>query len=59
MFRSLRWRIAIPLVVLILVSLGGLSAYLLHSVKSNYLDTTSMGSTLKLFLAKSIKTERR
>ncbi len=45
MFRSLRWRIAIPLVVLILVSLGGLSAYLLHSVKSNYLDNLKVQLT--------------
>lgn len=38
MFGSLRWRIAIPFVVLILACMGGLSAYLLHSVKGNYLD---------------------
>jgi len=39
MFRSIRWRIAITFVVLILVCMGGLSAYLLHFVKGNYLDS--------------------
>ncbi len=38
MLRSIRWRIAITFVVLILVCMGGLSAYLLHFVKGNYLD---------------------
>ena len=38
MFGSIRWRIAITFVVLILVCMGGLSVYLLHFVKGNYLD---------------------
>ena len=39
MFKSIRWRIAITFVVLILVCMGGLSAYLLHFVKGNYLES--------------------
>ncbi len=39
MFRSIRWRIAITFVALILVCIGGLGAYLLHFVKANYLDS--------------------
>ena len=38
MFKSIKWRIAITFVVLILVCMGGLSVYLLHFVKGNYLD---------------------
>jgi two-component system phosphate regulon sensor histidine kinase PhoR len=38
MFKSVRWRIAVTFVSLILVCLGGLSAYLLHFVEGNYLD---------------------
>ncbi|MCD6453262.1 MAG: HAMP domain-containing protein [Dehalococcoidales bacterium] len=38
MFRSIRWRIATTFVILILACMGGLSAYLLHFVKGNYLD---------------------
>ena len=45
MFHSIRWRIAITFVVLILVCMGGLSAYLLHSVKDNYLDNLRMQLT--------------
>ena len=37
MFRGIGWRISITFVVLILVSMGGLSAYLLHFVRDNYL----------------------
>lgn len=37
MFQSIGWRISITFVVLILVCMGGLSAYLLHFVKGNYL----------------------
>ncbi len=45
MFHSIRWRIAITFVVLILVCMGGLSAYLLHFVKDNYLDNLRMQLT--------------
>jgi two-component system phosphate regulon sensor histidine kinase PhoR len=38
MFKSIKWRIVITFVMLILVCMGGLSAYLLHFVKGNYLD---------------------
>lgn len=38
MFRSIRWRTATVFVVLILVCIGGLSAYLSHFFKESYLD---------------------
>ena len=38
MFRSIRWRLATAFIVLIIVSIGGLSAYLVHFVRGNYLD---------------------
>ena len=38
MFKSIRWRIAVTFVALILVCMGGLSVYLLNFVKENYLD---------------------
>ena len=38
MFRSIRWRIAVTFALLILICIGGLSAYLLHFVKGDYLD---------------------
>lgn len=39
MFHSIRWRVAITFVVLILVCMGGLSAYLLQFVRNNYFDS--------------------
>jgi two-component system phosphate regulon sensor histidine kinase PhoR len=45
MFKSIKWRIAITFVVLILVCMGGLSAYLLHFVKNNYLYNLRMQLT--------------
>ena len=38
MFRSIRWRIATTFIVLIIVCIGGLSAYLVHFVRVNYLS---------------------
>ena len=38
MFRSIRWRLATAFIVLIIVSIGGLSAYLVQFVRGNYLD---------------------
>lgn len=38
MFHSIRWRIAIPVVVLIVVCIAGLSAYLSHFYRDSYLD---------------------
>lgn len=38
MFRSLRWRIAIPYVLLILLSMLGLGIYLSNVVRQNYLE---------------------
>ncbi len=38
MFRSLRWRLAAAFIVLIIACIGGLSAYLVHFVRDNYLD---------------------
>ena len=38
MFHSIRWRIAIPVVVLIIVCIAGLSAYSSHSYRDSYLD---------------------
>jgi two-component system phosphate regulon sensor histidine kinase PhoR len=37
-FRSLRWRTAIPFAILIVVCIAGLSAYLSHFFKESYLD---------------------
>ena len=39
MFRSIRWRLATAFIVLIIVSIGGLSAYLVQFVRGNYLDS--------------------
>jgi two-component system phosphate regulon sensor histidine kinase PhoR len=36
-FRSIQWRLAVALIVLIIVCIGGLSAYLLHFVRDSYL----------------------
>lgn len=38
MFRSIRWRLATAFIVLIIVSIGGLSAYLVHFVRGSYLS---------------------
>jgi two-component system phosphate regulon sensor histidine kinase PhoR len=38
MFRSIRWRLATAFIVLIIVCIGGLSAYLVHFVRGNYLS---------------------
>jgi two-component system phosphate regulon sensor histidine kinase PhoR len=38
MFRSIRWRLATVFIVLIIVCIGGLSAYLVHFVRGNYLN---------------------
>ena len=38
MFHSIRWRIAIPFILLILVCIAGLSIYLSYFVKNNYTD---------------------
>jgi two-component system phosphate regulon sensor histidine kinase PhoR len=45
MFRSVQWRIAIPFIVLILVSMGVLGAYLVNSTRDYQLD--SLRSQLK------------
>jgi len=37
-FRSIRWRLATAFIVLIIVSIGGLSAYLVHFVRGSYLS---------------------
>jgi two-component system phosphate regulon sensor histidine kinase PhoR len=37
-FRSIRWRLATAFIVLIIVCIGGLSAYLVHFVRGNYLS---------------------
>ena len=42
MFHSIRWRIAITFVALILICIGGLSAYLLQFVKTDYVDNLRM-----------------
>ena len=38
MFRSIRWRIAAAFAVLLVVCIGGLSAYLSHFFRDNYMD---------------------
>ena len=38
MFTSIRWRVAVAFIVLIIVCVGGLSAYLVHFVRGDYLD---------------------
>lgn len=38
MFRSIRWRIALAFAALIVVCIGGLSAYLSHFFRDNYVD---------------------
>jgi len=38
MFGSIRWRIALVFAVLILACIGGLSAYLSHFLRGNYID---------------------
>ncbi len=38
MFRSIRWRIAIPFLLLLLASIGGLGLYFSHYMEDNYLD---------------------
>lgn len=53
MFHSIRWRIAITFVVLILVCIGGLSACLLHFVKGNYLSNLRIQLTSQAHLVSS------
>lgn len=38
MFRSIRWRLATAFIVLIIISIGGLSTYLMHFVRGSYLS---------------------
>jgi hypothetical protein len=38
MFRSLRWRIAVPYLILILLAMGGMSIYLSDVVRQSYLE---------------------
>jgi hypothetical protein len=38
MFRSIQWRITIPFIILILVSMGILGAYLVDSTEDHQLD---------------------
>ena len=38
MFRSLRWRIAVPYLILILLAMGGMSFYLSDLVRQSYLE---------------------
>jgi two-component system phosphate regulon sensor histidine kinase PhoR len=38
MFRSIRWRIAIPFIILILAAIGGLGFYLSDFMRDNYMD---------------------
>jgi two-component system phosphate regulon sensor histidine kinase PhoR len=38
MFRSIRWRIALAFAALLVVCIGGLSAYLSHFFRDNYVD---------------------
>lgn len=51
MFRSIRWRIAIPFIILILVCIGGLSVYLVHFVRNNYLGNLASQLTSQARLA--------
>ena len=45
MFPSIGWRIAVAFIVLIIVCVGGLSAYLVHFVRGNYLDNLELQLT--------------
>jgi hypothetical protein len=38
MFHSLRWRIAVPYLILILLAMGGLAVYLSHLVRQSHLS---------------------
>jgi hypothetical protein len=38
MFHSLRWRIAVPYLILILLAMGGLTVYLSHLVRQPHLS---------------------
>jgi two-component system phosphate regulon sensor histidine kinase PhoR len=40
MFRSIRWRIAVPYIILILATMIGLAVYLTFSSRRSYLDST-------------------
>jgi two-component system phosphate regulon sensor histidine kinase PhoR len=50
MFHSIRWRLASAFIALIIVCIGGLSAYLVHFVRTNYLSNleTQLISQAKL-----------
>ena len=50
MFRSIRWRIAATFTVLLIVCIGGLSAYLSHFFRDNYVDNlrTQLADQLSL-----------
>jgi two-component system phosphate regulon sensor histidine kinase PhoR len=45
MFRSIRWRIAVAFAVLLVVCIGGLSAYLSHFFRDNYMSNLKMQLT--------------
>ena len=45
MFTSIGWRIAVAFIVLIVVCVGGLSAYLVHFVRGDYLDDLELQLT--------------
>jgi two-component system phosphate regulon sensor histidine kinase PhoR len=45
MFRSIRWRIAAAFAVLLVVCIGGLSAYLSHFFRDNYMSNLRMQLT--------------
>jgi len=45
MFRSIRWRIAAAFAVLLIVCIGGLSAYLSHFFRDNYMSNLKMQLT--------------
>jgi two-component system phosphate regulon sensor histidine kinase PhoR len=51
MFRSIRWRIAIPYVLLILLVMGGLSVYLSHFVRGAHLSDLRSQLTAEARLA--------
>jgi hypothetical protein len=38
MFRSIRWRIAIPFIILILAAIGGLGFYFSNFMQDSYMD---------------------
>ena len=50
MFRSIRWRTATAFVVLILICIGGFSAYLSHFFKESYLDNLRAQLTDQAYL---------